>query len=44
MNVLPMKASEQLEDVLDYFNVVVSQNDLFSRCQVSVYNMPISIL
>jgi hypothetical protein len=27
---------EQLEEVLKYFNVLVTRQDIFSRCQVSL--------
>jgi hypothetical protein len=29
---------QQLEEVLKYFNVVVTKQDVFSRCQVSLYS------
>ena len=37
-NVSPSKAKEQAAEVLNHYNVVVKQSDIFSRCQVSQTN------
>jgi len=33
--VSPGKARDQVQEVVDYYNVKVTQNDIFSRCQAS---------
>ncbi len=38
------RARDQAVDVLEHYNVVVTHNDIFSRCQVIVINAILLIL